>query len=649
MAMSTTTMNETVLVPTVPGRTSVGAGPGVRAPGPMHGMGAVLEDGGCTFRVWAPFADRVWVVGSFTKPVWTERIALARDAASGAGQAFWSVWIRGVADRHEYKFVIVRGDRELWKVDPYCRDATGRIDPQGRARDNNGIVDDPVFDWGDRVFAMPSWNDLVIYEMHIGTFNNEAGASGTFEEAVNRLDHLVELGVNAIEVMPAEDFESETSMGYNPNLLFAIDDAYGTQNAVQKFVKAAHARGLAVIFDVVYNHFGPGTGDCLWQFDGWSRDDRPDLGGIYFYPDERAICDFGDRPDFGRPEVRQFIRDNAMMWLHEYRADGLRVDSTVNIRRAIGKGRDLGPIAEGWGLLQWINDDKDRDLPWNITIAEDLQNDEWITKETGAGGAGFNSQWDVSFFQALCGAVTAPTDDSRDMQAIAEAIGRRYNGDGFRRVIYSESHDEVTIRDGKRLGRLPEKIWPGNADSWPAKKRSTLAAALALTSPGIPMLFQGQELLEWGSWSDNPKDNPNAMLDWSKKDRFRGIFDLYRDLVRLRRNWFNNTRGLRGQNLNLFHVNEGGKVIAFHRWADGGPGDDVVVVANFSGRPYDAYTIGLPREGTWFLRFNSDWSGYDPTFGNKGYDTTAGGGGTQGMPFHGDVGLGPYSAIILSQ
>ena len=87
------------------------------------------------------------------------------------------------------------------------------------------------------------------------------------------------------------------------------------------------------------------------------------------------------------------------------------------------------------------------------------------------------------------------------------------------------------------------------------------------------MLFQGQEFREWGSWSDNPRENPNAMLDWSKKDRFRGIFELYRDLCRLRRNWFNNTRGLRGQNLNVFHINDGAKVIAFHRWADGGPGD----------------------------------------------------------------------------
>jgi len=610
----------------------------------------VLEGVNCTFRVWAPFADAVQIAGSFTTPPWEVRIDLAREnPLPGPGYDYWSAYIRGVEDHDQYKFVLRRGSREIWKLDPYCRDATGRIQVDGTIF-NNSVVDDPAFEWGNKPFSMPKWNELVIYEMHIGTFNNVEGKSGTFDEAVDKLGHLVELGVNAIEVMPAEDFESETSMGYNPNLLFAIDDAYGTQNAVQKFVKEAHSRNIAVLFDVVYNHFGPDTGDCLWQFDGWSKDDRQDLGGIYFYNDDRAKCDFGDRPDFGRPEVRQFIRDNAMMWLHEYRADGLRLDSTLNIRKAVGKGHDRGDLPEGWALMQWINNDKDGELPWNLMIAEDLQGNEWITKETGAGGAGFNSQWDVSFYHTLKDAVTAAADESRDIRTIAHALEKRYNNDAFRRVIYSESHDEVTIQNGEWLRRMPEKIWPGKADSWEAKKRSTLAAALTLTAPGIPMLFQGQEFLEWGTWTDNPDiRGANAMLDWSKKNRFHGIFKLYSRLVKLRRNTDGNTHGLTGQHINVFHVNNAAKVIAYHRWMEGGPGDDVVVVANFSHTSYDSYNIGLPRLGQWYLRFNSDWSDYDSSFGNKGYDTTANPGSNQGMRYQGNVGLGPYSAIILSQ
>jgi 1,4-alpha-glucan branching enzyme len=615
------------------------------APSNRPGMGAVLEDTNCTFRVWTPFADAVEVTGSFTTPPWGVRIPLARDnPKSGPGHDYWSALVLNVPDHAEYKFILRRGNREVSKLDPYGRDATGRLDANGNQRHNNSVIDDPAFPWATSFFRMPNWNELVIYELHIGTFNNIEGVSGTFDEALRKLDHLVELGVNAIEVMPAQDFESETSMGYNPNLLFAIDDAYGTQNAVQKFVQVAHEKGIAVLFDVVYNHFGPDTGDCLWQFDGWSRDGRSDLGGIYFYNDDRRICDFGDRPDFGRPEVRQFIRDNAMMWLHEYRADGLRFDSTVNIRRAAGKGHNYGDIPEGWSLMQWINNDKDAELPWNITIAEDLEDNEWITKKTAAGGAGFNSQWDVSFYHALKDAVTAHDDESRDVGAIARVLQHRHNGDAFGRVIYSESHDEVTIQKGNWLGRLPEKILrlPGS-NMWEAKKRSTLAAALTLTAPGIPMLFQGQEMFELGTWTDK------TTLDWSRRERFRGIFELYRRLIALRRNRDGNTRGLIGQHLNVFHINWDAKVIAYHRWMEGGPGDDFIVVANFSKAAYDSYNVGLPHRGTWYLRFNSDWTSYDPTFGNKGYDTTANPSGNHGMKYQGNVGLGPYSAIILSQ
>jgi len=122
-------------------------------------------------------------------------------------------------------------------------------------------------------------------------------------------------------------------------------------------------------------------------------------------------------------------------------------------------------------------------------------------------------------------------------------------------------------------------------------------------------------------------------IDWDKYDRFRGIFTLYRDLVRLRRNWFNHSRGLQGQHTNVFHVNNGVKVMGFHRWQNGGPGGDVIIVLNFKNAAYTSYTIGFPRPGTWHVRFNSDWSGYAPDFGNHpSYDTLAHGPSVDGLP-----------------
>jgi 1,4-alpha-glucan branching enzyme len=188
-------------------------------------------------------------------------------------------------------------------------------------------------------------------------------------------------------------------------------------------------------------------------------------------------------------------------------------------------------------------------------------------------------------------------------------------------------------------------IWPGNAGSYFSKKRSTLGAALVFTSPGIPMIFMGQEFLESGYFHNDPQE-----LDWTKTTTYSGIVNLYRDLIHLRRNWYNNTRGLRGQHVNVHHTNNSAKVLAFHRWDQGGNGDDVVVVLNFANQGYASYTIGFPRGGQWRVRFNSDWNGYSSDFGNWfSYDTEADGGPCDGMPFSGNVGLGPYSAIILSQ
>jgi 1,4-alpha-glucan branching enzyme len=139
------------------------------------------------------------------------------------------------------------------------------------------------------------------------------------------------------------------------------------------------------------------------------------------------------------------------------------------------------------------------------------------------------------------------------------------------------------------------------------------------------------------------------MLDWSKVKKYNGIFQLYRDLIKFRRNKEGNTKGLMGQHIRVFHVNDQTKIIAYHRWMEGGRGDDVVVVANFSTQSFDSYKIGFPSSGTWELRFDSDCKNYSEDFNNKGYSTTAEEGECDGLPNHGNVGLGPYSLIILSQ
>ncbi|MFW6161991.1 MAG: alpha-amylase family glycosyl hydrolase [Planctomycetota bacterium] len=588
-------------------------------------MGAVPGEGAVTFRVWAPNAEKVSVVGSFNE--WDpEAHPMERDE-----RGVWHAEVAEAKVGDEYRYLLVKGDQTLSRIDPYARQVTSSV--------GNGVVHDPAFDWGDDAFEMPPWHELVIYELHPGTFGAAEGeVPATFEDAIGRLDHLRRLGVNAVQIMPAAEFAGDVSWGYNPAHIFAVESAYGGPAALKEFVKQAHAQGFAVILDVVYNHLGP-SDLSLWKFDGWGEGD---CGGIYFYNDARAQTLWGDtRPDYGRPEVRRFLRDNALMWLEDYHIDGLRWDGTLYIRTVHGR-RDApaDELPDGWGLMREINAEIRRRFPRRLCIAEDLQDNEWLTRDVAAGGAGFGAQWDARFVHPVRAAVIGAEDAGRRMETIREALAHAYNGEPFQRVIYSESHDEVA--SGK--ARVPYEISPDEPDSWFAQKRSTLAAALVFTAPGIPMLFQGQEFLQ-GEWFRD-----DAPLDWDQSEEFRGIVLLYRDLIHWRLNCAGATRGLCGHHLAVHHVNESEKVIAFHRWEEGGPGDDVVVVANFANQAYDAYEIGVPRDGEWKVRLNSDWTGYSPDFGGlPSSDTTAIPGERDGLACHATVGLPPYSVILLSQ
>ena len=593
-------------------------------PASQTGMGAVPFHGGTAFRVWAPHAVSVAVAGDFNG--WSsDRHRLAPE-----GGGYWSTEVAGVGAGFEYRFVLDTEAGELRKKDPYGRD----VDHSN----GNSIITDPGFDWaGDEAFGMPPWHDLVIYEMHIGTFNDTPGGRpGDLRTAIARLPHLVELGVNAIQVMPIGEFPGSFSWGYNPADLFAVETDYGGPKGLKAFIKAAHGHGLAVIIDIVHNHLGPSDLD-LWQFDGWHENGK---GGIYFYNDWRCPTPWGEtRPDYGRGEVRQFLRDHALFWLEEFRADGLRFDMTLYIRTVHGNPHDPGQrLDEGWSLMALLNREIQERFPWKITIAEDLQDEPAITRSPDEGGAGFRSQWAAHFVHPVRAALIAQDDHERSMAAVRDAILGRFDGDALRRVIYTESHDEVA--NGR--ARVPSDIWPGNAGSWFSRKRSTLGAVLVFTSPGIPMIFQGQEFLEDEWFRDTDP------LDWSKKERFAGVFRLYRDLIHLRRNWSDASRGLRGKGVNVFHLNEADKVIAFHRFDDGGPGDDTVVVLNFANRAYDRYAIGLPRGGGWSLRLNSDARVYGDDYGDHpSFSVDARDTPQDGLGFSGEVGLGPYSALIL--
>ena len=580
-------------------------------------VGAIVRRGGVSFRVWAPFAESVAVAGSFND--WSEHPLESEQ------DGYWWAEVAGARPGQEYKFVIKNGDDIYHRNDPRALHFT--------TNPGNSVIASSSFDWGDDSFTPIPVEKQVLYEVHVGTFNRpDPAITGTFQGICDKLDHLSSLGVNMIELMPISSMLMDRGWGYAIDYIFAVESLYGGRHGFLEFVRQAHKRGIGVVLDVVYNHFGPDQNLDLWQFDGWHEDDK---GGIYFYNDWRAETPWGNtRPDFGRPEVQQYILDNIRMWMHDCRVDGLRVDSTIFIRNVRGYNNDPETdLPEGWQLLQNINNLARKINPAALTVGEDVADNEYIVKPVQDGGAGFKAQWELGFPHALQEALRSSNPVEINIAELCGLLGKRYNDDAFSRIIFTDSHDSAA----NGSARMNEVIAPGKADSLFARKQSLIAAALLLTTPGIPMLFQGQEFMEAGSFNDWQG------LDWDKAHRYAGITRAYSDLISLRKNAGGISGGLTGPNVNLMHLDEDNKVITYHRWGMGGPGDDVAVIINFGNKMHAEYVLSLPENGTWRVRFNSTRQDYSPDFKDVMVpDVIAqNGGATLVLP--------PNSVVILSQ
>jgi len=612
-------------------------------------LGATLHaDGSTTFRVWAPFVDAVAVKinGGPATPLTKE------DGHPDSSDTTWTATVAGTKAGDRYRFAIQRNGISREFNDPRAQQLTGFDPPDGFGMPGSddkpqSVIVDTSFDMP--AFTEPSFNTMVVYELHIGTFNKD------FAGAIAKLDYLQQLGINAVEVMPIaqnplfpDHDPPDHDWGYDPVQLFAIKSQYGTPRDFKEFVKQCHQRHIAVIVDVVYNHL---VGNNLLKgFGGFTLPSIPD--GVYLYGGDAAETGFGPRPDFGRPQVREYIKDSALMLLRDYGVDGLRFDDTLDIRSYNARNNRVDN-RDGMAMLLDINAsyrNTDPQQPGKLSVAEDLQSYGEVVNQNGADPAalGFNSQWDDTLFSAVRRAVTAVNDQDRNLGDIKGALELKFNDDVFSRVIYTENHDKVGHPDQDQQTRLPAIIDKNDHESVFAKKRSTLAAAILLTVPGIPMIFQGQEMLETRAFGFSMPTR--VAFSRAADPKYNGIVTMYRDLIGLRRNVNGTTRGLTGQHLNVFHVDNGNKTLAYHRWENGGSGDDVVVVVNLSNNALPDLNIGFPRQGQWHVRFNSGAKVYDPAFENgDSFDTTASPPGKDGLNFNANVGVGSYSIVILSQ
>ena len=582
---------------------------------------------GVTFRVWAPNATSVYVPGQFNS--WSTTAApLGKEFTNGVWNGNWSADVTSATNGQQYKYYLNYSGGSVWKHDPRARKV---VNASSAAGANDIIYDPTAFNWTNESPVLPSLSDLVIYELHIGTYYNpNSGGSlpGTFLNATNRLDYLKSLGVSAVEVMPIFEFPGYQSWGYNPADIFAADNySYGGPDGFKTFVKACHARGLAVLLDVVHNHYGPTDLD-LWNFDGWSGANALGGGGIYFYESNTnlEITPWGNtRPNFSSNQVCNFIQDNLTMWLSECHVDGFRWDAAS----AILYDNSGNYISAAGNLVNAINAMIHTNYASKISIAEDIYN-----------SFGFDSAWDTGYPYAVTPILTNTVDANRDLNALANALAYnvRYGGNaGFGRVAFLESHDVVgDLNNGVRLVTAIDAVTPA---SYRARKLSLLGAALTFTAPGVPMVFQGQEMLE------NQPFSSGRPVDWTKTNTYSAIVRCYHDLITLRRNFDGGMAGLKGDQISFLVTDNSNKLLAYRRWQTNNPTLDAVVIANLAGTARTNYALTLPRAGAWYAHFNSDSTNYSGDFSNLGTNLIIASTGSAAA----NVTIGPYSVMVLSQ
>jgi maltooligosyltrehalose trehalohydrolase len=415
--------------------------------------------------VWAPLADRVDLV------VEGRRVEMAATP-----RGWWEVEVGDAGPGSRYGFSLDGG--------PVRPDPRSMSQPDG-VDGWSEVVDHGRFPWSDSGWRGRSLAGSVIYELHVGTFT----PAGTFEAAIDRIPHLVDLGIDTIELMPVAEFSGDHGWGYDGVDLFAPHHAYGGPDGLKQLIDACHRAGIAVITDVVYNHLGP-AGNYL-----------PEFGPYY---SERHHTNWGSAINFDGPgsdEVRRFVIDNALMWLGDYHADGLRLDAV----HAIVDQSACHVLEQLQGQVQVLAAQTGRSL---MLIAESDLNDPRFVRPPLAGGYGLASSWADEWHHAVHAALTGERsgyyEDFGSLTILAKALRQAWVYDGSwsthrqrthgrppvglagpQFVVCTQNHDQIGNRaTGERTSALM------------SDGRLRVAAALLFTGPFIPLLFQGEE---WGA------------------------------------------------------------------------------------------------------------------------------------------------------
>src|SRR4030043_1289162 len=454
-------------------------------------LGASVSEGGVRFRVWAPKASSVSLVIMGDKEPYL---------MNPEDKDYFSTFIQGLEPKRSYCYLL---NEDQPKPDP-----VSRSQPEG-VHGPSEVVDPRQFKWEDQDWNGIPLKEMIIYEIHTGTFTRE----GTFEAIIPFLDYLKnELGVTTIELMPVAQFPGERNWGYDGVYLYAPQNSYGGPEELKRLINVCHRKGLAVILDVVYNHLGP-EGNYLGDY------------GPYFT--DRYKTPWGSAINFDGPEsdeVRQFIIDNALYWVTEYHMDGLRIDAIHGIF-------DFSAQHILYDIREAVHEQAKKLERHIVVIAESDLNDVRVINPPSRGGYGLDAQWNDDLHHCLHTLLTGERNgyyqDFRDFKQLVKALreGFVYSGQysSYRKrqhgssskhlppskfVIFSQNHDQVGNRlKGDRLSTLA---------SFEALK---LAAGIILLSPNIPLLFMGEEYGEEQPFQYFVSHSDQALIEAVRKGR----------------------------------------------------------------------------------------------------------------------------------
>jgi 1,4-alpha-glucan branching enzyme len=639
-------------------------------------MGATVSAQGTCFRTWAPHAKNVSVIAgrralaASRDPSWRPA---SEDGLAPLGDGSWGGFLAGIGNGDAYIFFVEGTGSSGWKRDPYARELTS----SPPFPDSYCIVRDPhIYPWHDQGWQPPKFSDLIIYQLHVGTWwaqdhsgaDVRAACGGTFLDVIEKLAHLRDLGVNAIQLLPVQEFETPLSMGYNGVDYFSPESQYlvardelGWRLAninrmlasfgkppltspelcegvdqLKCLVDLCHLHGIAVIFDLVYNHAGGGFDDhSIWFYD---RQPTGDNNNNLFFTDQGWAG--GEIFAYWNARVSRFLIDNARFFLTEFRIDGIRYDEVRVIENNGGRP-----------FCQQLTEAVRATNPLAIQIAEYWNPDRASALQAPPQGLGFDAELGDSLRDALrdlLAQLSAGASASLDLSKVGNALTVPSTiSDGWRLVQCLENQD-LTYAPHADAARAAMLADPANRRSWYARSRSRATTALLFAAPGIPALFMGEEFLEDKNWSDNRQID--SLIWWEgltdANPAMRDFLRFTTDMIALRRS----QPALRGNNARVSHANNSDRVMVLHRWIET-EGDDVIVIVNLAEQPKQGYPIGLPFAGDWRELLNSDVYDNFPNpapVGNDGH-VEARSGPLDGFAARAEVMLPANGVIVLAR